>query len=177
MNLRKLLAGIAIGAAILTFVFIASNTTGQESGGPVSGPTIYNAVSNVGTWEIRPGAGGSPATNVPTTQARWVPVGRNGFGVAIKSFATNAALTTNTWFTLEFSHDGVNAITNNNVTVVLLPRGVATNVYYTNFVTATSATIGNVGAVRIKDVMQTNGLIGSSLAGTLFVEKFHINTW
>lgn len=176
MNFRKLTAGIAIGAAALAFIFIASNTKAQVSGGPVSGPTIYNAVSNAGTWEIRPAAGGGAATNVPTTQARWVPVGPNGFGVGIKSYATNAALTTNVWFTLEFTHDGVNAITNNTVTVVLLPRGVATNVYYTNFVTSSSATIGNVGAVRIKDVMQTNGLIGSSLAGTLFVEQFYINT-
>jgi len=176
MNFRKLLAGVAIGAAVLTFIFIASNTKAQVSGGPVSTVTIYNAVTNIGTWEIRPAAGGGAATNVPTTQARWIPVGPQGFGVAIKSFATNAALTTNVWFTLEFSADGVNAITNNNVTVVQLPRGVATNVYYTNFVTPTSATIGNVGAVRIKDVMQTNGLIGSSLAGTLFVEQFYITT-
>lgn len=136
----------------------------------------YSAITNAGNWLITPAAGASPATNVALAQAPWVPVGGSGFGVAIKSFATNAALTTNTWFTLEFTADGVNAITNNNVTVVLLPRGVATNVYYTNFVTSSSATIGQVAAVRIKDVMQTNGLIGSSLAGNLFVESFRINT-
>lgn len=159
--------------ALLSFVATAS---AQISGGPVSGPTIYSAVTNVGTWEIRPAAGGGVSTNVPTTQARWVPVGPNGFSVYVKSFATNAALTTNVWFTLECSGDGVNAATNNNLTVVVLPRGVATNTYYTNFVTSSSAVIGNIGAVRIKDVMQTNGLIGSSLAGTLFVEQFYINT-
>lgn len=139
-------------------------------------PSQFQAITNSGNWLITPAAGGSPATNVALAQAPWVPVGGVGFGVAIKSFATNAALTTNVWFTLEFSADGVNAITNNNVTVVLLPRGVATNTYYTNFVLNTSATIGQVASVRIKDVMQTNGLIGSSLAGNLFVEKFLINT-
>ncbi len=168
--MKTLLSSIA---AVLLFVGVAS---AQISGGPVAGPVVYNAVTNVGTWAIAPAAGGGVSTNVPTTQARWVPVGADGFGVGIKSFATNAALTTNVWFILEFSNDGVNAITNNNVTVVLLPRGTATNTYYTNFVANTSATIGNVGAVRIKDVMQTNGLIGSSLAGTLFVEQFYINT-
>jgi len=142
----------------------------------IAGANLYNAVTNIGTWEIRPAAGGGVSTNVPTGQARWVTVGKDGFGVAIKSYATNAALTTNVWFTLEFSADGVNAITNNNITVVQLPRGTATNVYFTNFVLSTSATIGNVMAVRIKDVMQTNGLIGSALAGTLFVEKFQITT-
>ncbi len=141
-------------------------------------PTPKSAVTNAGTWEIRPAAGGGVSTNIPTTQANWCVVGRDGFGVAIKSYATNAALTTNVWFTLEFTADGVNAITNNNLTVVLLPRGVATNTYYTNFATGPGATFqathGNIAAVRLKDVMQTNGLIGSALAGTLFVEKFTI---
>lgn len=139
-------------------------------------PTQYSAISNATTWAVIPAAGGSAATNMSLAQAPWVPVGGQGFGVAIKSFGTNAALTTNVWFVLEFSADGVNAITNANVTVVQLPTGVATNTYYTNFVLSTSATIGNVASVRIKNVMQTNGLIGSSLAGALFVEKFLINT-
>ncbi len=143
----------------------------------VTGPVPFNAVTNAGTWEIRPADGGGAATNIATAQARWATVGRDGVGVAIKSYATNAALTTNVWFTLEFGVDmgatqGIQPITNNTVTVVLLPRGVATNTYYTNFVATSSATIGNVSAVRIKNVMQTNGVIGGSLAGTLFVEKF-----
>lgn len=161
---------------LLTIAALAGLLVSSVQAQFVSPVAVFNAVTNTGTWEIRPADGGGAATNVPTTQAKWVTVGKDGFGVAIKSYATNAALTTNTWFTLEFSHDGVNAITNNNVTVVLLPRGTATNVYFTNFVANSSAVFGNVGAVRIKNVMQTNGVIGGSLAGTLFVEKFHITT-
>lgn len=134
------------------------------------------AITNTGTWAVAPADGGGAATNISTAQAVWVPVGALGFGVAIKSYGTNAALTTNVWIDLEFTADGTNPITNNNVTVVLLPRGVATNVYYTNFVTHTSAGIGNVYAVRAKKIMQTNGVIGGSLAGNLFIESFRINT-
>lgn len=141
---------------------------------------FYALTNRTVTWVVAPAAGGSPATNVPTAQALVVPVGPNGFGVGIKSFGTNAALTTNTWITIESgildSGGTFYPITNNNVTVVLLPRGVATNTYYTNFVMSTSATLGNVTAVRVKDIMQTNGLIGSSLAGNLFIERFWITT-
>lgn len=136
-------------------------------------PVVRSAITNSGTWEVRPSANdGNGSTNVATTQAQWVVVGRDGFGVAVKSYGTNAALTTNAAFTLEFSADGVNAITNASVVVQVLPRGVATNTYYTNFVTSTSALLGNVAAVRIKNYANTNGLIGASVAGTLFVEKF-----
>lgn len=159
-------------AIVSALALLACSVTAQQ----IQGPITLNAITNQGTWEIRPADGGGAATNVPTTQARWVTVGKDGFGVAVKSYATNAALTTNVWFVLEFGHvdsTGVYPATNNNVTVVVLPRGTATNVYYTNF-TANTATYGNIGAVRIKNVMQTNGVIGGSLAGTLFVEKFHI---
>jgi len=142
----------------------------------IQAPTRINAITNAGTWVIAPSNGATVAVNVPVTQAKWVPIGLQGFGVTIKAFATNAALTTNCWFTLEFSSDGVNAITNNNVTVVYLPTGVATNSYHTNFATSTSALLGNLAAVRLKNVMQTNGVVGSSLAGNLFVEKFIIST-
>lgn len=150
-------------------LFIVANLHAQN----VQPPTIKSAITNVGTWEVRPSANdGNGSTNVPTGQAPWVVVGRDGFGVAVKSYGTNAALTTNAAFTLEFTADGVNAITNTTVVVQVLPRGTATNVYYTNFVTSTSATLGNVSAVRIKNYANTNGLIGTALAGTLFIEKF-----
>lgn len=153
----------------LLAIMIASNVSAQWL-------QQFSAISNTTTWAVIPAAGGGAATNMSLAQAPWVPIGAQGFGVAIKSFGTNAALTTNNWFVMEFSADGVNAITNVNVTVVQLPTGVATNTYYTNFVSSTSATFGQASHVRIKNVMQTNGLIGSSLAGALFVERFLINT-
>lgn len=158
---------------LLTLTTLALFSVASAFAQFVTGPTVSSMVTNTGTWEIRPADGGGAATNIATTQALWQTVGRDGFGVFVKSYATNAALTTNVWFTLEFGVRG-NAITNNNVTVVVLPRGVATNGYYTNFVGSTSATFGNVEQVRLKNVMQTNGVIGGSLAGTLFVEKFQI---
>jgi hypothetical protein len=168
---RLKLAAVLVTAGLL-LTLATAQVQAQQVTGPVPKSGITNAVNNTNTvWQIRPAAVNG-ITNVSTAQAVWVPVGRDGFGVAIKSYGTNAALTTNVWFILEFTADGVNAITNNNVTICHLPRGVATNVYYTNFVASTSATFGNISAVRIKSVDQTNGVIGGSLAGTLFVEKF-----
>ena len=143
----------------------------------VPGPTIFNAITNTGTWTIAPADGGGAATNVPTTQARTVPIGPSGFGVFVRAYGTNAALTTNTWFVLETSPNGTDWTSNTTLTVVFLPTGVATNQYYTNFNAQTAGlNILNATAVRIKNVMQTNGVIGGSLAGNLFVEKFQINT-
>jgi len=172
--MKKLILSLAVIA--LTVI----NASAQFSVGG-GAPGVYNALTNAAgvTWEVRPAAGGGAATNILTAQAQWVPVGIFGYGVAIKSYATNAALTTNVWITMEHGvniNGTVQPITNNNVTVVLLPRGVATNTYFTNFTASTSATIGNVTHVRAKDIMQTNGLIGSSLAGTLFIESFAITT-
>jgi hypothetical protein len=151
----------------------------------IAGPTRVSAITNAGTWAIAPADGGGAATNVPTGQvhATGVTIGANGFGVTVKAYGTNAALTTNTWFVLEATSGTLTTastlapISNQTYTVVFLPVGVATNVYYTNFDSRSAALInlGNVAAVRIKNVMQTNGVIGGSLAGNLFVEKFEIN--
>ena len=142
----------------------------------IQGPAQFRAITNAGTWTPGASNGATAAVSLSAAQAPWVPVGANGFAVTIKAYATNAALTTNVWFVLESSADGVNAITNNTVTVAYLPTGVATNSYHTNFVTSTSALLGNITAVRLKSYQQTNGVIGGSLAGNLFVEKFIIST-
>jgi hypothetical protein len=165
--MKTLLKTLAVIAA-----FVAISAQAQF----IQAPSRYSAISNASTWTVNASNGATVAVNVPLAQAPWVPIGGQGFAVSIKAFATNAALTTNCWFTLEFTSDGVNAITNNTVTVVYLPTGVATNTYHTNFATSTSALLGNLAAVRIKNVMQTNGVVGSSLAGNLFVEKFTIST-
>ena|SRR5437867_865154 len=110
-RMKKILAALSI--TMLAFAASAQFITGAF------GPSL---ITNTSTLAIAPAAGGSPATNFSLAQCPFVTVGQNGFGVGIKSFGTNAALTTNTWITLEFTGDGVNAITNNNVVVVLLPR-------------------------------------------------------
>lgn len=142
----------------------------------VQGPSRFNMLTNTGTWMNVSSNGGTVAANFPLTQAPWIPVGGNGFGIALKGFATNAALTTNIFFTIEFSADGVNAITNTTATVVFLPTGVATNTYYTNFPIATSVTLGNIAAARLKNIMSTNGVVGGSLAGNMFFERIYLNT-
>lgn len=163
--------------AILALLILPRISSAQFTVG--GSPGVYNALTNLTTWEVRPADGATAATNISTAQAQWCPVGLAGYGVAIKSYATNAALTTNTWIVLEHgvSISGtIQPITNNNVTVVLLPRGVATNTYFTNFVGNSSAVFGNVTHVRAKNIMQTNGVIGGSLAGTLFVEAFVVTS-
>ncbi|MEY2409069.1 MAG: hypothetical protein QOF48_1739 [Verrucomicrobiota bacterium] len=137
--------------------------------------TRWSAITNTGTWTMPASNGATVAVNAPLTQFPWVIVGSSGFGLGIMAYATNAAHTTNTWFTLETSVDGVNAVTNNNLTVCYLPTGVATNTYFTNFQT-TLANLGNISAVRVKNFMSTNGAVGGSLAGNLFVQKILITT-
>ena len=170
----KFLSRLKLAAVLVTAGLLLTLVTAPAQ--QVSGPVVKSALSNAATWTVFGSNGATVAQNIPALQGRWVPVGANGFAVAIKAYATNAALTTNVWFTLEFTADGVNAITNNNVSVVYLPTGVATNTYFTNFYTPTDALRGNVAAVRIKNVMQTNGLPSGAapLAGNLFVEKFQI---
>lgn len=139
---------------------------------------ITNALGSR-VWTVPASNGATVAVNMTAAQAPWVPVGATGFGVTINAYATNAAHTTNTWFTLELgvgSTHGVLAITNNNLTVCYLPRGVATNTYHTNFVLNTSALLGNVTHARVKDCMSTNGVIGGSLAGNLFIREFLLNS-
>lgn len=167
--MKKLISTIAIAAFVLAFV-----TSVQAQFIP--GPAQFRAITNAGKWTPGASNGATAAVSLSAAQAPWVPVGAQGFAVSIKAYGTNAALTTNVWFVLESSADGVNAITNNNVTVCYLPTGTATNTYHTNFVTATSALLGNITAVRLKSYQQTNGVIGGSLAGNLFVEKFIIST-
>lgn len=158
---------------ILIAVLTSAAAYGQ---GFIQPPSRYNMLTNVGTWMNISSNAATVAANLPATQAPWIPVGGTGFGVGIKAYATNAAFTTNVWFTLQLSGDGVNAITNTTLTVCYLPRGVSTNTYYTNFPISASATLGNIAAVRIKDVMSTNGEVGTTLAGNLFVERIYINT-
>ena len=107
----------------------------------IQGPAQFRAITNAGTWTPGASNGATAAVSLSAAQAPWVPVGANGFAVTIKAYATNAALTTNVWFVLESSADGV-----------------------------------NITAVRLKSVQQTNGVIGGSLAGNLFVEKVIIST-
>ncbi len=158
--------------SVLTLALLAFSANAQF----VQGPARYNMLTNQGTWMNVSSNGATVAAGLPLTQAPWIPVGGTGFGIGLKAYATNAAATTNIWFTVELSGDGVNAITNNTLSVVYLPRGVATNTYYTNFPIATSATLGNIAAVRLKDVMSTNGIVGSSLAGNIFFERIYLNT-
>ncbi len=162
--------------SILTLLSVAFGAHAQQGGGFVTGPSRFNLLTNQTTWMNVSSNGGTVAANMPLTQAPWVQVGGIGFGVGIKAYATNAALTTNVWFTIALSADGVNEITNTSLSVVYLPRGTATNTYYTNFVLNTSATLGNIVAARVKNVMSTNGEVGSALSGNLFVEKFYLNT-
>ena len=150
----------------------------QASAQFVQGPVTKSMITNLTTLAI-PGADGATteSTNITTyTTPNWIPVGKDGFGVWIKSYATNAALTTNVWWLLVTSPDGLVENTNQTITICQIPIGTATNTYYTNIVTSTSALYGNIAAVKIKKVTQTNGLAGASLAGRLFIESFKLNT-
>lgn len=143
----------------------------------VSGPSKFSMVTNAGTLVLMPSIVGAPATNFPNAQVPWVTVGANGFAVWVRSFGTNAAMTTNVVFDLECSSDGVNPNTNMNIAIVVPPKGTTTNTFHTNIVTQTSATLGNLAAVRLRSFANTNGLFGgASVAGALFVERIAVNT-
>ena len=163
--------------ALLTFIAVLS-IVASASAQFVQGPVIKSVLTNLTTLAIPPADGATTAaTNITSySTPNWIPVGKDGFAIAIKSYGTNAALTTNVWWLFETSHNGVDPNTNATFTVVQLPQGVATNTYFTNFVLSTSAVYGNIAAIRLQKVTQTNGLVGSSVAGRLFIEKFNVIT-
>lgn len=157
---------------ILALVFAGFSAQAQF----VQGPARASMITNRTDWQVLPGVNGSGGTtNISTSQALWCPVGPQGFGVFVRGYGTNAAMTTNVIFTLETSADGVNAISNINYDVVFLCAGVATNNFWTNFPPTVNG-VGNISAVRLKSYVNTNGLVGTALAGRLFVEKIAINT-
>lgn len=141
----------------------------------VAGPNIKAAITNLPVQIY--GSNGATAYVPWSTYgtAPSVAIGKDGFGVTINAAGTNAALTTNVFFLLATSGDGVNFATNNLITIAYIPPGTGYRPQYTN-IANTVANVGNATFVRLYTVLQTNGVDGSSLAGSLFVTNFNIST-
>jgi hypothetical protein len=105
---------------------------------------------------------GATTTNLPTTLAAAVPVGKNGTGFYFKMGATNAASTTNATVILEQvatdSLDGTENIVDSGTFTLSVPQnGVTKYDYYTNIL-ATTANYGNFPRWRIRSIQNTNVL-------------------
>lgn len=100
------------------------------------------------------GAAGAPTTNIPTAHAQQVVVGASGLGITFNIAGTNSVTTTNVTFVFQFSGDGVNYSTNNDLTINVTPLSVWAPLY-TN-IQPTSPNIGNQTFVRWKSASHTN---------------------
>lgn len=105
---------------------------------------------------------GATTTNLPTTLANAVAVGKNGTGFYFKMGATNAASTTNATVLLEQvatdSLDGTENIIDSGTFTLSVPQnGTTKHDYFTNIL-ATTANYGNFPRWRIRSIQNTNVL-------------------
>jgi hypothetical protein len=121
-------------------------------------PQPFQVFTNAGVIYI-PGA---TTTNIPTTMAYNLPVGKNGsawyFGVG----ATNAASTTNATIVVEYVNTDTltgaeNIIDTTTVTLSVPQNGVTRYDYQTN-IAATTANYGNAAKWRVRSIQNTNVL-------------------
>lgn len=133
--------------SLLAIIGLAINANAQLVSGPIRGSVI-----TISTNFYLPG---STTTNIPTTLANIVPVGKLGTGFFIRIGATNAASTTNATLTLEGSVDESNWFDNQTYTLSVPQNGTTGYDWYTN-IQSTTANFGNVRSVRIKSIQNTN---------------------
>lgn len=114
---------------------------------------------NVSTVIYIPGA---TTTNIPSTLAVSVPVGKNGTGFYLKMGATNAASTTNATVVLEQvntdSLDGTENIIDSGTFTLSVPQNGTTKYDYFTNILATTANYGNHPRLRIRSIQNTNVL-------------------
>lgn len=105
---------------------------------------------------------GITTTNLPTTLANSVAVGKNGTGFYFKMGATNAASTTNATVILEQvatdSLDGTENIIDSGTFTVSVPQNGTTKYDYFTNILATTANYGNFPRWRVRSIQNTNVL-------------------
>ena len=126
----------------------------------IAGVDLYPAMTNAvgGTNALTVAA--SATTNLPTTLARTITLGNNGFGVSIRASAASTSLATNT-LVFEFSGDGANWILQPTWSVFITNCTTTAANLFTNF-PPTLQNNANLRAIRLKYI--TN----SSAAETYF---------
>jgi hypothetical protein len=145
--------------------WLVSNTPAQViSGGYIQGPSTYSAITNTGTWEVRPAAAAArQRTSRQPVIARW----RERFGG--DQGVTNAALPRMSG--LPWVQPRWRTRSRTTQCRYCICRRASRRIRLHEHVTRDQRDIGNVAAVRREEHHTDNGLIGSSLAGTLFVES------
>ncbi len=140
--------------AILITMVIALPLSAQL----IPGPTEVQVFTNAAVIYI-PGA---TTTNIPSTMAQSLPVGKNGglwyFGMG----ATNAASTTNATIVVEFLNTDTltgseNIIDSSTVTLSVPQNGTSRYDYITN-IASTTANYGNNVRWRVRSIQNTNVL-------------------
>ena len=160
---------------VLAGLMLAFNSFAQFSAGglapTVTAALVTNSLALSGGSVYTMVGGGTapgPSTNIVAAHAASVPIGREGFGITCNMSGTNATTTTNATLTFEFSGDGINWATNNNLSVVLTPLGATYGPCYTN-IAATVLNVGNAQYIRLKSFHHTN-------TGSIFVTNLSIST-
>lgn len=98
---------------------------------------------------------GATLTNIPTTLANLIAVGKNGVGFALKMGATNAASTTNATIVLEQLANGTDVVDSHTFSLSVPQNGTTGYDYYTN-IQATAANFANATYVRVRSIQNTN---------------------
>lgn len=117
----------------------------------VSGPSTGNMLTTSTAIAIA----GSSTSNLAVTLVNPIPVGVYGLGLVATVGATNAASTTNAVIRFEATVDGTRWIDTLTPAFSVPQNGTAQYDVYTNILT-TSANIGNLRAMRIASIQNTN---------------------
>jgi hypothetical protein len=168
---RKLLA-----AAVICLLPLAAQA--QFFNNPV---VVKNLLTGNGPWPIQAATIGAFSTNYLSTNgispfANICGVGANGFAIGYNIAGTNSLTVTNVYFLFETSSDGINWNTNTpagGVSILATPSGVSYKPSYTNLLsTIQNLNLGNLAAIRLKYISNTNG----GVDGTIYITNLTIST-
>ncbi len=137
-TLLKIAAVLALAVAQLQAQFVAP-------------PTFQTPITISSNFFIA----GVFTTNLPTTQANLISIGKNGVGFALKVAGTNAASTTNMVITLEQLANGTDVVDSHTFTLSVPQNGTTGYDYYTNML-PTTANLANGTYLRVKSIQNTN---------------------
>lgn len=143
---KNLLKPFITAVSMLAFAI-----TGYPQASQVPGP-VFSSVITITTNYYLPGI---TTTNIPTSAANLIPIGKNGVGFFLRMGGTNATTTTNATILLEQNLDGSNWVDSHTFTLSVPQNGTTGYDYYTNFL-PTTANLLNARWLRVKSIQNTN---------------------
>ena len=167
----KIISKVLASGLLLLFALAAQ---AQFVSPPVTKQVLTNASSV--PFIVPADTIGTFSTNLPTTIANIVTVGKDGFSIGFNMTGTNSLTVTNLAFLFESTSDGVNWTTNTpagGLLIIATPRATTYGPSYTNLLSATAnLNIGNLTAVRLRAIANSNGTAN----GAVYITNLTIST-